>query len=180
MPRLTKIYTRKGDKGKTAVIDHTLPKDHPLLETLGTLDELNALLGLILSYSFNEDNIRSCLKQIQNDLFDLGAELVMPQQMRMTKKKVNYLEQQLDSYNANLPILQEFILPGGNTLAAHAHLARTVCRRAERRLVSFRKRRPFTNPHPLAYLNRLSDLLFVLARVFNQKTGAPEPQWQHK
>ena len=130
MPRLTKIYTRKGDEGYTTLGDNRLSKDDLLIEVLGTVDELNSVIGTILSHSINHQEISVSLTQIQNDLFDFGGELHTPAYIAITADKVTWLEQILDAWNSTLPPLKEFVLPGGNLAAAQCHVARTVCRRA--------------------------------------------------
>ncbi len=179
--RLTKIYTRRGDGGESALADgQRLPKDHPRFEALGTLDELNAAVGMILALGPPAD-LRPGLLAIQQCLFDIGAELSLPGRRDFPPDPHKELERWLDELNSDLPPLQEFILPGGTPLAAACHQARTVCRRAERRLVTLHRKEGL-NLHVLTYLNRLSDLLFVLARVCNRRAqfdeGIDEPQWQ--
>lgn len=179
MPRLTKIYTRNGDTGFTSLGENTLSKDDLVIEVLGTLDELNSQLGLLLSLALNED-ISTVLTQVQNELFDMGGEFHFPEHVVITAEKVANLEQRLDAWNKTLPSLQEFILPGGNTKAAICHIARTVCRRAERQLVHLHRQVSLTNPEMLRYLNRLSDLLFVIARVLARETNTNEKMWEHE
>ncbi|MCC6534933.1 MAG: cob(I)yrinic acid a,c-diamide adenosyltransferase [Burkholderiales bacterium] len=175
--RLSKIYTRTGDRGETGLGDGSrTPKDAARIEALGAVDELNSQLGLLLAEALPED-VRACLTAIQNDLFDLGGELSIPGHSLLAATQVKALEQRLDHYNAALAPLKEFILPGGTRAAALAHVARSVCRRAERCLVALRHGGPVPEL-PLCYLNRLSDLLFVLARVLNQAAGSPDVLWQ--
>ena len=174
--RLTRIYTRTGDEGSTGLADGTrLPKDSMRIETLGCLDELNCLIGLAIAYS--ADEAPSELAEIQHQLFEVGAEIALPPEERIGEAQVAWLEESLDSRNAALPPLKEFVLPGGSPAAAHCHLARAVCRRAERRVVTL-ARSDKVNPETLRYLNRLSDLLFVLARVLSRRGGAGETLWQ--
>jgi len=175
--RLTKIYTRTGDGGETGLADgRRVAKNTPRIETIGAVDELNSVLGVLLCETLPED-IRGCLLQVQNDLFDLGGELSLPGHPVLDKARITSLEQALDHYNADLPALQNFILPGGSRAAACAHVARTVCRRAERRLVALAA---IETPPEFAcrYLNRLSDLLFVLSRMLNKQAGQPDVLWQ--
>jgi len=178
MPRLTKIYTRTGDNGTTGLGDGgRVDKDDARIEAMGDLDELNACLGLLLCVELPE-TLREQLVSIQHVLFDLGGELSMPDiPARVPESYVQQLEQALDEMNASLPSLQEFILPGGSEAAARCHLARTVCRRAERQVFSLGKQADI-NPVCLRYLNRLSDLLFVAARFINQQAGQQDVCWQ--
>ncbi|MEA3275859.1 MAG: cob(I)yrinic acid a,c-diamide adenosyltransferase [Pseudomonadota bacterium] len=174
--RLTRIYTRRGDDGTTGLADGTrLPKDHLRIEVLGCLDELSSQIGLVAAH-VGREGLKE-LPRIQNELFELGAELAVPGSERVRQTDVGRLEQVLDAYNADLPPLKEFILPGGGTAAAHCHLARAVCRRTERRLVQL-SRTEAVNPQTLRYVNRLSDLLFVLARVLSRRNGGHEVFWQ--
>lgn len=176
--RLTKIYTRKGDTGETHLGEKRLPKDDALVEAVGTVDELNAVLGLLLAHKITHKAIEACLLRIQNELFDLGGELHLPKHKAMTAEKVAYLEEALDSWNDTLPPLKEFVLPGGNLPAATCHLARTVCRRAERTLVHLNRQTPLANPDILRYINRLSDVLFVMSRVLARESHAEERLWE--
>lgn len=178
--RLTKIYTRTGDQGITRLGDaSSVTKDSPRVEAMGEVDELNAVIGMVLAHPLPE-TVRGCLSDIQHDLFDLGGELCLPRHNVITAEHVHHLEQTLDGFNADLPYLKEFILPGGSPAAATCHLARTVCRRAERRVVSL-ARKEVVNSESLAYLNRLSDLLFVVARVLARAEGGQEVLWeQHR
>lgn len=178
MPRLTKIYTRKGDKGYTNLRNQAVAKDEALVEAVGTLDELNAAIGLILAAPNVPEDVVSVLTKIQNDLFDMGGELHLPERVAITDANVSWLEERLDHWNDNLPTLQEFILPRGNMAAVSAHLARTICRRAERCMVRLHRHEPLTNEIMLQYLNRLSDLLFVIARVLARATDTNEKMWE--
>lgn len=178
--RLTKIYTRTGDKGYTTLGDKQLPKDDALIEALGTIDELNSTIGFIVSLQIQTPDIEPCLTQIQNDLFDMGGELYLPERITITPEKIAYLETRLDQWNATLPPLKEFLLPRGNTKSAASHIARTVCRRAERTLVRLHRQTPLGNTEMLRYLNRLSDLLFVLARMLAKEDKTEEKLWEHK
>ena len=175
--RLTKIYTRTGDDGTTGLADGSrVPKDSPLIEAIGTVDELNAALGVLLSEAL-PDEVRACLTDVQHDLFDLGGELSRPGHAILTDDYVARLERALDGFNRDLPPLKDFILPGGSRAATLAHVARTVCRRAERRLVTLARKKS-APPRAVRYLNRLSDLLFVLARVLNRAAGRGDVLWQ--
>lgn len=175
--RLTKIYTRTGDDGTTGLADNSRhPKDGLRFEAMGDIDELNSIIGLLVSV-LDSGTEKDLLQQLQNQLFDLGGELAIPETLIMQQSQVDALEQAIDQYNASLPSLKEFILPGGNPAAAHCHHARTVCRRAERSMVRL-SRHEQVNPISLMYLNRLSDLLFVLARTFSCTNGGKEILWQ--
>lgn len=176
--RLSKIYTRTGDKGTTGLGDGSrVDKDNLRVETYGTVDELNSLVGLVLC-SGMDDTIRACLTRTQHELFDLGGELCMPGYTLVPGAYIDQLERDLDRFNEDLPPLKDFILPGGSEAAARCHLARTVCRRAERLLVSLAKVENI-NETSLRYLNRLSDLLFVIARVLARANGGQEVIWVH-
>ncbi|MGH8370915.1 MAG: cob(I)yrinic acid a,c-diamide adenosyltransferase [Gammaproteobacteria bacterium] len=177
--RLSKIYTRTGDDGSTGLGDGTrVPKDGARVEAYGTVDELNSCIGVLLAEQLPEA-LTKCLVQIQHELFDLGSELCVPGYSAITAEHVNRLERTLDGFNAELPPLKEFILPGGNRAAALCHVARTVCRRAERRTLTLQRESPL-NGEVLRYLNRLSDLLFVLARVIARQDGSSEVLWKHE
>lgn len=178
--RLSKIYTRTGDKGTTGLGDGTrVAKDHPRVEAFGTVDELNSAIGTVLAYDI-PGIIRECLNQIQHDLFDLGGEFCVPGRNIINDKDVAYLEDVLDNLNEALPKLKEFILPSGGLATSHCHLARTICRRAERRCWTFSTNEESVNTHALAYLNRLSDLLFVVCRVLARHENGSEVLWQPK
>lgn len=175
--RLTKIYTRTGDDGTTGLGDGTrVPKDHARVEAFGTVDELNSVLGLLLCEALGDD-VRVALTRIQHTLFDLGGELCIPGRSVLAEAQVTELENLLDRLNADLAPLKEFVLPGGTRAAALCHLARSVCRRAERRVYTLSRSEP-VSPVSLKYLNRLSDLLFVVARAVNQASGAADVLWQ--
>jgi len=177
MARLTRIYTRTGDDGSTGIADGTrLAKDSPRIEAIGTVDELNAALGLLRNADCG-DELDAVIADIQHRLFDLGGELAIPGTVLIEDDRVGWLENTLDRLNAPLPPLREFVLPGGNEPAARCHLARTVCRRAERDLLRL-SRAESVNPAALRYLNRLSDLLFVMARVLARRDGGTEVTWQ--
>jgi cob(I)alamin adenosyltransferase len=175
--RLSKIYTRTGDAGTTGLGDGSrVPKDSLRIHALGDVDELNSTIGLLLCEDL-PDSARSALTGIQHDLFDLGGELCIPGFNNITEAQVKRLEDLLDHYNADLPPLKDFILPGGAKSAAVAHLARTVCRRAERSVVSLAAAEAVSDL-VRQYLNRLSDLLFVLGRVLNRHAGGADVLWQ--
>lgn len=175
--RLSKIYTRTGDDGTTGLGDGVrIAKDSLRVETIGAVDELNSAIGVALTADM-PDTVRERLVAIQHELFDLGGELCIPGRRVITDAHVARLEQSLDTLNATLPSLKEFVLPGGAPAAAACHLARAVCRRAERRTVSLHRAEP-VNPATLRYLNRLSDLLFVMARYLNAQHGVPDVLWQ--
>jgi len=178
--RLTKIYTRKGDEGYTQLNDRPVSKDDLLIEALGTLDELNSMLGLVYSLGNLEPVVQTCITEVQNDLFEIGSEFHVPERVTINAAKVTQLEQQLDAWNQTLPPLKEFLLPRGNAASAACHVARTVCRRAERAVVRLHRQVPLHNPEILRYLNRLSDLLFVMARIIAHETNEPEAMWEHK
>jgi len=175
--RLSRIYTRTGDKGTTGLGDGTrVDKDDLRVEAYGTVDELNSLVGLLVTCKL-PDAIKAQLTDIEHELFDIGGELSIPGHRAVSDKQIERLEKFLDSLNADLEPLEEFILPGGTTAAATCHLARTVCRRAERRVVTL-AREETVNAASLRYLNRLSDLLFVLARSLNRVEGVEDVLWQ--
>lgn len=178
--RLSRIYTRTGDDGTTGLGDGSrTAKDSLRVEAFGTLDELNALLGVVLAHDNIPENIGYALTEIQHQLFDLGGELCIPGHTAIQGSHVEFLETTLDTLNAELPALKEFILPGGSPAAASCHLARTVCRRAERRTFSL-SREETVNAEALRYLNRLSDLLFVMARTLARHNGGREVLWRHE
>lgn len=175
--RLSKIYTRTGDDGTTGLGDGTrVPKDHARVEAYGAIDELNSILGVALTAPLPGD-VRETLARIQHELFDLGGELCIPGREAIAQEHVARLEQTLDAFNAPLPPLKEFILPGGARGGALLHLARTICRRAERDAIRL-ARTGGVNPLAIKYLNRLSDLLFVAARYVNAADQVPETLWQ--
>ncbi|MDF3839596.1 cob(I)yrinic acid a,c-diamide adenosyltransferase [Cupriavidus basilensis] len=175
--RLTKIATRTGDAGTTGLGDGSRTgKDSLRIAAIGDVDELNSNLGVLLTEALPDD-VRSALLHIQNDLFDLGGELSIPGYVLVKPEQVLQLDEWLAHYNADLPRLAEFILPGGGRAAALAHVCRTVCRRAERALVALGAQEAL-NEAPRQYLNRLSDLLFVLARVLNRADGGNDVLWQ--
>ena len=176
--RLSKIYTRTGDKGTTGLGDGArVDKDSLRVEAYGTVDELNSAVGLVLSADL-PDEVRSCLTRAQHELFDLGGELCMPGTTLIPDRYVEGLEQSLDAFNEDLPPLKDFILPGGSEAASRCHLARTIARRAERRVISLAHNET-VNEATIRYLNRLSDLLFVIARVLARADGGAEVIWIH-
>ena len=178
--RLTRIYTRGGDKGETSLGDGSrVSKLDCRIGAFGTVDELNAAIGVVLAA---EPPAELCppLGRVQNELFDVGADLSVPwgvtDRLRVTQELVDGLERDCDTFNAELPELRSFVLPGGTEAAARLHVARTTCRRAERDVIHA-GREVELNPLVLAYLNRLSDLLFILARAANARVGQAEPLW---
>jgi cob(I)alamin adenosyltransferase len=174
--RLSKIYTRTGDDGSTGLGDGSrVGKDSLRVEAYGTVDELNSHIGLVLACEL-PPALRKTLSETQHLLFDLGGELCMPGHSFITQAQVEWLEQELDALNDDLPMLKEFILPGGSLPAATCHIARTVCRRAERLMVSLAREEP-VEAAALAFVNRLSDYLFVAARVLARETGG-EVLWR--
>lgn len=175
--RLSKIATRTGDNGTTGLADGSrIDKDHPRIAAMGDIDELNSAIGLILIHPL-PDEISVQLNDIQHRLFDLGGELSMPGQGFISEQHVICLDEALETLNTDLPPLKEFILPGGSPAAAHCHMARTICRRAERSVIAS-GRETALNHHAIAYLNRLSDLLFVMARILTRGNNHDEPQWR--
>ena len=179
--RLDRIYTRAGDAGQTSVGDGTrVSKADRRIDAYGTIDELNSVLGLALAHGV-PDELRPPLERIQNELFDLGADLAVPvedrrrERLRVTREQVEALEELCDRLNESLPPLRSFVLPGGSEAAAFLHVARTVCRRAERVVVALAETAA-VNPEAIAYLNRLSDVLFIVARAAN--AGTREPLWR--
>ena len=178
--RLSKIYTRTGDDGTTGLGDGSrMSKDSERVEAYGTVDELNSTIGVLLACNGVPDDISELLISIQHALFDLGGELCVPGMALIHDADVTVLEQTLDHYNDDLPRLKEFILPGGGMAAAQCHVARTVCRRAERRVVTL-ARKESVRAEVVHYLNRLSDLLFVLCRALARTSGHGEVLWQHE
>jgi len=177
--RLSKIVTRTGDAGETGLGDGSRrPKDSPRVSALGDVDELNSTLGL-LAVEPLPDDVAALLSEIQHDLFDLGGEVSIPGHAMITEAQALRLEEAVEHYNATLPALREFILPGGTRAAALAHVARTVCRRAERCLVAL-ARTEEVSAESRVYLNRLSDLLFVLARHLNRVQGNGDVLWNRQ
>ena len=176
--RLSKIYTRTGDDGTTGLGDGTrVAKDSARVNAYGTVDEANSTIGLLLAAEL-PDGVRELLTRIQHQLFDLGGELCIPGHAAVFDADVDALEARLDHYTDDLPPLKDFILPGGGEAAARCHIARTVVRRAERDAVTL-SRHDAVRPQAIRYLNRLSDLLFVLARVLARSSGHGEVLWDH-
>jgi cob(I)alamin adenosyltransferase len=180
--RLTRIYTRAGDAGETSLGDGSrVPKLDSRIGAFGTVDELNAALGVVLANPDLPERLLAPLGRIQNDLFDVGADLSVPfgvsDRLRVDKSAVDRLEQLCDEFNAELPMLKSFVLPGGTEAAARLHVARTTCRRAERDALTANEENGI-NPLVLAYLNRLSDFLFIAARAANAAAGRDEPLWK--
>ena len=175
--RLSKIVTRTGDDGTTGLGDGSrVAKDCARVEAIGTVDELNSALGLLIAIAPLPPEIGNCLLRIQHDLFDLGGELSIPGHTMVTQAQIERLEADVETFNAKLPPLKEFILPGGGQAAATCHLARTIARRAERRCWTLAGVET-VSPLVLVYLNRLSDLLFVLARVLAREATGSEITW---
>ncbi|MFT4197897.1 MAG: cob(I)yrinic acid a,c-diamide adenosyltransferase [Pseudoxanthomonas sp.] len=178
--RLSRIYTRTGDDGSTALGDGSRTgKDAPRVTAYGTVDEANSAIGLVLAAAGVPEDVRALLTRVQHQLFDLGGELCIPGHAAIGGADVVALETQLDRYNATLPPLKEFILPAGGEAAARCHLARTIVRRAERETVAL-ARVEAVRAEAIGYLNRLSDLLFVLARVLARADGQGEVLWEHR
>ncbi len=177
--RLSKIYTRTGDQGTTGLADGSrVEKYSSRIEAIGALDETNSAVGFLLAQSIRSEDIRARLTEIQHRLFDAGAELSLPGHTAITAEHVTALESALDALNGDLPPLREFVLPGGNAAAAACHMARAAARRAERCLWRLDAENPLEEPL-MAWVNRLSDYLFVAARVLARQDGAAEPTWQH-
>jgi cob(I)alamin adenosyltransferase len=180
--RLTRIYTRAGDAGETSLGDGSrVPKLDCRIGAFGAVDELNAAIGMVLAGSGVSDRLRAPLGRIQNDLFDVGADLSVPfgvtDRLRVEQAAVDRLEHLCDELNAELPTLKSFVLPGGTEAAARLHVARTTCRRAERDSLAANEENGI-NPLVLSYLNRLSDFLFIAARSANADAGRDEPLWK--
>jgi len=177
--RLSKIYTRTGDQGTTGLGDGTrLEKDDPRVEAMGAVDELNSVIGILMTETL-PDEIGDCLHDVQHTLFDIGGELSMPGFSMVDADKTTALETILDKLNHDLEPLKEFILPGGTKAAGYCHLARSICRRAERRVFTLSKTGD-ASENSRSYLNRLSDLLFVMARSVNKSAGEPDVLWKHE
>lgn len=180
---MTRIYTRAGDRGDTGLIGgQRVPKDHPRVEAYGAVDELNSSLGVVIA-ELDDPETASLLQNAQHRLFDLGAELATPATQSasagITGDDVEALERAIDRVEDGLPPLREFILPGGSPAAAALHVARAVARRVERQVVALARTEP-VNPQIVPFLNRLSDLLFVLARAANRRAGSPDTAWQKR
>jgi len=177
--RLSKIYTRTGDDGTTGLGDGSrVPKDSLRVEAYGTVDELNSAIGVLLAITGLPSEASRCLTEVQHELFDMGGELCIPGHTAITPAQITRLEEELDAFNEQLPPLKEFILPGGGPAAAACHLARTVARRAERRVWTLARAEHVSADVP-KYLNRLSDLLFVIARVLARHERGAEVLWRH-
>ena len=178
--RLSKIYTRTGDDGTTGLGDGSrIPKDSARVEAYGTVDEANSAIGLVLANDAVPGDVRDCLTDVQHDLFELGGELCIPGHSAVTQQFIDRLESDLDGFNDGLPRLKEFILPGGGPAAAACHLARTIARRAERRVLTLSQTED-VRPEVIKYLNRLSDLLFVIARVLARAENGQEVLWNRE
>jgi cob(I)alamin adenosyltransferase len=180
--RLTRIYTRAGDRGETSLGDGSrVPKLDCRIGAFGTVDELNSVLGVVLAGAELPQGLRAPLEQVQNELFDVGADLSVPfgitDRLRVTQEAVEGLERLCDELNRELAVLKSFVLPGGTETAARLHVARATCRRAERDALAANEEHG-VNPLVLAYLNRLSDLLFIAARTANASAGRDEPLWR--
>ena len=177
--RLSKIYTRTGDDGSTGLGDGTrVGKDSARVDAYGTVDELNSALGVVLACEI-PDAVRASLTRVQHELFNLGGELCIPGMAMVHDADIERPEHELDAFNADLPVLKEFILPGGGIAAAHGHLARTIARRAERSVIHL-SRTESVRGEAVRYLNRLSDLLFVISRVLARASEHGEVLWQHE
>ena len=178
--RLSRIYTRTGDDGSTGLGDGMrVPKEHLRVEAYGTVDEANSAIGVVLAVPGLPPAVAQCLTEVQHDLFDLGGELCVPGHRVIVAADVERLEHALDGFNEDLPPLKDFILPGGGPAAAACHLARTVARRAERRVWALARTEQVA-PEVPQYLNRLSDLLFVIARVLARHEHGSEVLWRHR
>ena len=178
--RLSKIYTRTGDDGTTGLGDGTrVPKEHPRVEAYGSVDEASSAIGVVLAAPGLPQPVADCLIEVQHELFDLGGELCIPGHRAIDDVHVMRLEQALDTFNDPLPPLKDFILPGGGAAASACHLARTITRRAERRVCEL-SRTEAVAPQVVRYLNRLSDLLFVVARVLARHENGQEVLWRHE
>ncbi|MBT5861937.1 MAG: cob(I)yrinic acid a,c-diamide adenosyltransferase [Gammaproteobacteria bacterium] len=178
--RLSKIYTRTGDDGTTGLGDGSrVAKDSIRVEAYGTVDEANSAIGLVLAAQSLPDEVRTCLTEVQHDLFELGGELCIPGHTAVSQEFIDRLEADLDKFNEDLPMLKEFILPGGGPAAAACHLARTIVRRAERRVGTLAGVEAI-RPEAGKYLNRLSDLIFVIARVLARVESGQEVLWNRK
>jgi cob(I)alamin adenosyltransferase len=186
MPRITKVRTRTGDDGTTALGSGTrVSKADPRIEAYGTVDELNAQIGVVQAAGVAPE-LADPLRQIQNDLFHLGAELCIPEAdrpkhpgPRIEPRHIEFLDGLIERFNAQLAPLKNFVLPGGTPAAAQSHVARTVCRRAEREVIALAAQEP-VGPHVVMYLNRLSDVLFILSRYENKLAGMDEPTWDSR
>jgi cob(I)alamin adenosyltransferase len=176
--RLSRITTRTGDKGTTGLANGLrVEKDSPRVLTMGAVDELNSCIGVVLAHG-TPSEIRDCLVEVQQRLFEVGAQLSSPGQQRIVEEDVLTIERAVERFNAQLEPLKEFVLPGGSLAAAACHVARTVCRRAESHVVALSTADPGENDALIPFLNRLSDLLFVVARVLNKADKSPESMWR--
>ncbi|MDO9393992.1 MAG: cob(I)yrinic acid a,c-diamide adenosyltransferase [Methylotenera sp.] len=177
--RLSKIYTRTGDDGTTGLGDGSrINKDSLRVDAMGDVDELNSVIGILLTEAV-PDILVATLIQIQHDLFNVGGEICIPGYVILHKERIENLEESIDALNGSLAPLKEFILPGGTKAAAYCHLARTVCRRAERKLVELHRNEKVTDIS-LQYLNRLSDLLFVMCRIINKEANVSDVLWKNE
>lgn len=177
--RLSKIYTRTGDDGTTGLGDGSrINKDSLRVDAMGDVDELNSIIGIMLTEDMSDILVRALI-QIQHDLFNVGGEICIPGYVILQKVRIDDLEKMIDALNDDLTPLKEFILPGGTKAAAYCHLARTVCRRAERKLVELHRNEKVTDIS-LQYLNRLSDLLFVMCRTINKQAGVSDVLWKNE
>ena len=178
MPRLTKIYTRTGDDGTTGLGDGTrVAKEHARIEAIGAVDEANSAIGVVLAVANIPTDIATLLGEVQHDLFDLGGELATPGMQLIEAEHTARIEQAIDRYNEHLPTLKEFILPSGGPATSACHLARAIVRRAERCTWTLARNEPIA-PEVMRYLNRLSDMLFVLARVLARHENGAEVMWK--
>jgi cob(I)alamin adenosyltransferase len=177
--RLSKIYTRTGDDGTTGLGDGSrINKDSLRVEAMGDVDELNSVIGLMMTEAVPA-SLTKVLTQIQHDLFNVGGEICIPNYVILKQARIDDLENAIDQLNSQLSPLKEFILPGGTKASAYCHLARTVCRRAERKLVELHRNEKVTDIS-LQYLNRLSDLLFVMCRIINKEAGVSDVLWKNE
>lgn len=176
--RLSRITTKTGDTGTTGLANGLrVEKDSPRVLAMGAVDELNSCIGVVLAHGVPTE-IQDCLTEVQQRLFEVGAQLSSPGKSRITANDVITIEEAVERYNAQVPPLREFLLPGGTLSAASCHVARTVCRRAESLVVTLESSDPGSSESLVAFLNRLSDLLFVIARTLNRTKGAEEDMWQ--
>ena len=182
MTSKVKIYTKTGDKGQTSLYGgKRVSKSAPLVDAYGTIDELNSVLGILLSFLKNEKDLTSFLKVVQADLFIIGAHFAGDKiDLSFINKRVGQMENLIDKLDNSLPELKNFILPGGSIESSNAHFVRTVCRRAERKVVALTANPSFPNPKILIYLNRFSDLMFTIARILNSKRGILDNPWRGK
>lgn len=178
--RLSKITTRTGDQGTTGLANGVrVEKDSPRILAIGAVDELNSWVGFVLAHDVPEE-VRTCLLEVQQHLFEVGAELSLPERPRVSDANISRLEAAVESFNQRLEPLREFVLPGGSLVSAACHVARTVCRRAECQVVTLRSVDPVKEDRLIPYLNRLSDLLFVIARLLNNSAAMPETLWKDR